>query len=145
MSSGIRSNLKVALAIKAARALLGMSLRDIGAYCDVSPVTVGKWESGDLPIKISVFLKLLKLFNENGIDVDVTTDDDLHITLDSSGLDKLCKFYEHRAMLKSGEMADDSVVGVDSFVVSPQIKRRKKRTESESGESETSSLQVKKE
>lgn len=60
MSTVNYESVKIALAIKASRTLLGMSLKDVASHCGVSAVTVGKWEANELPLKVIMFLKLIK-------------------------------------------------------------------------------------
>jgi transcriptional regulator with XRE-family HTH domain len=129
VSTQIRENLKISLAIKGARNILGMSLKELGAYCDVSPVTVGKWEANELPVKVVTFMKLNKLFNENGIYIDVEGDS-VSVKMDSTGLDKKLKFHERRDEYKSG-LVDDVQTSSDEFVVSPMIRRRRTRIKTE--------------
>lgn len=129
MSTRDYESLKIALAIKGARTLLGMSLKDVADYCNVSAVTVGKWEANQLPLKVVMFIKLTKLFNQNGVFIDLENEK-LTLSITKEGLAKQLDFLEHKAKLKSNP--DEAIqFSEGDFVVSPVITRRKRRKEVE--------------
>lgn len=74
MSTTKEENLKLALALRAARNILNLSLKQVGEQLGVTSAGVGKWESGLSPIKASVFNQLEKFYRYHGvlISIDLT-------------------------------------------------------------------------
>jgi transcriptional regulator with XRE-family HTH domain len=58
---------KISLLLRAARSILGWSLKDIATLLDVGASTVGKWENNELTLKAATYIKLLKILEKEGV------------------------------------------------------------------------------
>lgn len=65
---------KIALLLRAARSILGWSLKDLAEKLEVGASTVGKWENNELTLKASVYIKLLKIMEKEGVLLDLSND-----------------------------------------------------------------------
>lgn len=65
-------DLKIALLVRAVRNMMGWNLKELGQHLDVAPSTVGKWESGDLTLKASTYIKLMNLLDKEGFSFELT-------------------------------------------------------------------------
>lgn len=65
---------KFAMSFRAARALLGLSLKDVAEYCDTTAVTVGKWETSQLEMKYLTVMKIVKYFESKGVTFDIQSE-----------------------------------------------------------------------
>jgi transcriptional regulator with XRE-family HTH domain len=71
MSSEYRENRKIALSIRAVRSLLGLNLRQLADVLGVAPSTIGKWESNDLTLKATTYMKLVRYLETRGVALDL--------------------------------------------------------------------------
>jgi transcriptional regulator with XRE-family HTH domain len=118
-------NIKIAVAINAARNILNMSLMDVADYCGVSGTTVSKWEANELQVKVVTFMRLSELFNENGVYIDINGDS-VTIRIDNDGLKKREKYLSNKTKLKKGETIDVDP-NPDKYTLTPKIHPRSKR------------------
>jgi transcriptional regulator with XRE-family HTH domain len=118
-------NIKIAVAINAARNILNMSLMDVADYCGVSGTTVSKWEANEMQIRAVTLMQLTKLFRENGVHIDIS-DDSVNIRVDEDGLKKREKYLSNKTKLRKGETieADPSS---DKYTLTPKVHPRSKR------------------
>jgi predicted transcriptional regulator len=121
-------SIKIALAVKAARCVLDMSVKEVGAYCSVAGTTVSKWEAGELQLKMVTFMRLTKLFGENGVHIDIC-DNSIAIRVDDEGLEKRAKYLQQKSMLRKGETIE-SDPDSDKYTLVPKVylRRSKSRT-----------------
>jgi transcriptional regulator with XRE-family HTH domain len=65
---------KISLLLRAARSILGWSLKDIADKLEVGASTVGKWENNELSLKASTYIKFLKLIEKEGVLLELCND-----------------------------------------------------------------------
>lgn len=86
MSTIDEENLKLAVLLRAARNILGLSLKDVGEQLGVTSAGAGKWESGVSPIKASVFNQLEKFYRYHGIEMEINGQGEPVVKLNPAGL-----------------------------------------------------------
>lgn len=74
MSSEDRENAKISLLLRASRSMLGMNLKDFADVMGTSSATAGKWETADLTLKATTYMKLSRFLNDQGIEFDFIDD-----------------------------------------------------------------------
>ena len=89
MSTIDKENLKHAVMLRAARNMLGLSLKQVGEQLSVTSAGAGKWENGLSPIKASVFNQLAKFYRYNGVIMKFDEFGEPTVTLTSEGLRRL--------------------------------------------------------
>jgi transcriptional regulator with XRE-family HTH domain len=62
---------KIALLLRSARSILGWSLKDVADLLGVGASTVGKWESMQLSLKATTYIKLLKILSSKGLSINL--------------------------------------------------------------------------
>lgn len=83
------SDLKYSLLLRAARSILNLGLKEVSEQVDVSSVAVGKWESGDVLIKVSVFAALQKFYKANGVIIELNAKDEPVIRITDEGMERI--------------------------------------------------------
>lgn len=86
MSMGISENLLRGVFLRAARGVLGVSLKDLGKQVGVTAGAVGKWENNEAPIKDSIFDDLKRFFQGNGVTFDDSNPEQLIIKVEKNAL-----------------------------------------------------------
>lgn len=71
MSKEKRENAKIAIALKAARSILGLNLKQMAEVLDVAPSSIGKWENNELGMRATTYMKLIKYLEKQGISFDI--------------------------------------------------------------------------
>lgn len=86
MSTTFSENLLRGVFIRAARGVLGISLKEVGEQVSVSAGAVGKWENNEAPIKDAIFEDLKRFFLGNGISFDSSNPEQLIIKVDKHAI-----------------------------------------------------------
>lgn len=66
---GTVEDYKIALLLKGARAMLGLSLKEVGGQLGVTSAGAGKWEAATSPIKASNFSLLNIFYRHHGVEM----------------------------------------------------------------------------
>lgn len=67
MQEKIYDNMKIALILRSLRGVLGMSQTEFAQWIDVPRSTITRAENLRLPLKVSVFLQIVRMVEERGI------------------------------------------------------------------------------
>lgn len=86
MSIGFSENLLRGVFIRAARSVLGLSLKEVGEQVKVTAGAVGKWENNEAPIKDTIYEDLKHFFEGNGVSVDLSDEEHLIVKIDKHAL-----------------------------------------------------------
>jgi predicted transcriptional regulator len=117
-------NIKIAVAIKAARNILDMSVKEVATYCGVAGSTVSKWEDNGLQVRMATFMQLNKLFSGNGVHIDIY-DNSVNIRVEDEGLKKIEKYLLNKAKLRKGETIETDHKS-DEYTLVPKVHLRGK-------------------
>jgi len=66
-----RENKKIALSIRSARSIIGLTLRELAGVLGVAASTIGKWESNDLTLKATTYMKLVRYLESQGVYIEL--------------------------------------------------------------------------
>jgi transcriptional regulator with XRE-family HTH domain len=91
LSTASEENLRLALMLRAARNVLGLSLKQVGEQLGVTSAGAGKWESGISPIKASVFNQLDKFYRYHGVMMEIGSNGQPSVQISEKGLALLSK------------------------------------------------------
>ena len=72
---------KIAVAIRGARAIVGLSQAELAELIGISKVTLARVETLETPIKADSYLKALKVFKERGVMIDSMLTNTLNFTV----------------------------------------------------------------
>ena len=75
MQEQFDENVKIAVILRTIRGILGMSQTKFAEFLGQPKSTISRAESLVLPMKADVYFKILKLMKEQGIEIDVMTDE----------------------------------------------------------------------
>ena len=64
-------SIKIVVALKMARAALGMSQVELAELLSISKITLARVETLETPLKAEIYIRALKVFRELGVDLDV--------------------------------------------------------------------------
>ncbi|MBU6993424.1 helix-turn-helix transcriptional regulator [Ferrovum myxofaciens] len=79
-------NVKVAVAMRTARAALGINQQELADDLGVAKSTIARIETMEMQPKVDLYLKALKYFKEAGIDVDSIYSDNITVNISTKAL-----------------------------------------------------------
>lgn len=89
MSTVDEENVKRAVLLRAARNMLGLSLKQVGEQVGVTSAGAGKWETGLSPIKPQTFNQLEVFYRYHGVIMELDAEGRPLVRLSEKGLDLL--------------------------------------------------------
>jgi predicted transcriptional regulator len=87
MSIKDTDSIKIAVALRSARAALGISQQEPADLLDVSKITVARVETLEAPLKASIYLRTIKLLAEKGVEVDALSSETLVIKIQPNAIE----------------------------------------------------------
>ena len=77
MSINDTESIKIVVALRMARAALGISQLELAELLGVSKITLARVETLEAPLKADVYMKAVKVFRKRGVVVDTMSTDSL--------------------------------------------------------------------
>jgi transcriptional regulator with XRE-family HTH domain len=87
MSINDTESIKIVVALRTARAALGISQSELAELLGVSKITLARVETLEAPLKADVYMKAIKVFRERGVLMDTISSDSLVFNITQQCLD----------------------------------------------------------
>lgn len=88
MSINDTERIRIVVAVRMARAALGISQMELADLLGVSKITLARVETLESPLKADVYMRAIKVFREHGVVVDTLSSDSLIINVKQQCLDE---------------------------------------------------------
>jgi len=82
----MNENVKIAVALRAARAALGMNQQEFSDALGVAKSTVARAETMEITIKGEIYVRAIRLLRAHGVDVDTIMENEVVIKVGEKGL-----------------------------------------------------------
>lgn len=80
------SRIKLIVALKAARAIIGWNQEEFAAELGVAKSTIARYETGEADVSFSEMVKIVSIYQRLGVNIDIMDPDALSISVHPKGL-----------------------------------------------------------